>query len=143
MKAGLVLVVLAAVLLVAGVAVMGLMASPGNMDGGVALVLDKTELYRGQRTLTYTIVNNSGENISFGAMYDVQIRRNGEWVQVDWIKDRVWILALFTIGPGKSFNGVVELPADAEVGSYRLLKEVTFEKTGRKVVLEAFFEVLE
>jgi len=142
MKVGFVLVVVVAVALVAGVAVMGLMAQPSKMNGQVSLILDKTELRGNERTITYTIVNNSGEKISFGAMYDVQIRRDGEWVRVDWIRDRVWILVLYMLEPGQSFDGVVELPDDVEVGTYRVLKEISFEETGRKMVLEAKFQVL-
>ncbi|MCS6784860.1 MAG: hypothetical protein NZ581_06670 [Candidatus Caldarchaeum sp.] len=145
MKTWLVVVLVGmAAVLTAGVAVMGLL-TVADKDGdrhGVALVLDKSELYKNQRTLTYTIVNNSPDVISFGAPYDIQIKKNGEWVQVEWMKDLVWIMILYTLEPGKSFSQTIELPKDIEPGHYRLVKEITVEKTGGKMVLTAEFEVI-
>ncbi|MEM4314978.1 MAG: hypothetical protein QXI97_01520 [Nitrososphaerota archaeon] len=106
------------------------------------LTLSKTELYRGERTLTYTIANDSRYVVSFGEPYDIQIKKNGEWVSVEWMKDRVWILILYMLEPGQVFSRVVELPQDVETGTYRLVKEVVVEATGEKTVLTAEFKVV-
>ncbi|MEM4417538.1 MAG: hypothetical protein QXD32_05725 [Nitrososphaerota archaeon] len=108
---------------------------------GVMLILDRTKLYSGQHTLKYTIVNNLEEPISFGAAYDVQMLRDGEWVSVEWMKDRVWILIYYSLEPGKSFSNKVELPMNVEAGDYRLVKEV--DVGGEKRVVTATFTVLE
>ncbi len=107
----------------------------------VFLVLDKTELYRGQRTLTYTVINKTPETIGFGEPYDIQKKQDGEWVSVEWMKDRVWILIYYSLEPGESFSKKVELPMDVEAGDYRLVKEV--DVGGEKRVLTATFTVLE
>ncbi|GBC69027.1 hypothetical protein HRbin01_00718 [archaeon HR01] len=122
------------------IAVGFVMRTPSNQ--GVMLILDRTELYSGQHTLKYTIVNNLEEPISFGAAYDVQMLRDGDWVSVEWMKDRVWIMVLYTLRSGESFSGLAELAEDVEPGRYRLVKEVTAENTGRKITLTAEFEVL-
>ncbi|MEM1943745.1 MAG: hypothetical protein QXY50_04090 [Candidatus Caldarchaeum sp.] len=135
---------LAAVVLTAGViAVLFFLPLPGaDRDGEVLLTLSKTELYRGERTLTYTIVNDSRYVVSFGEPYDIQIKRDGEWVSVEWMRDRAWIMIMHMLDPGKAFSREVELPQDVEPGSYRLVKEVMVEETGRRIVLTADFEVL-
>lgn len=107
----------------------------------VLLILDKTELYKGQRTLTYTIVNNTPETIGFGEPYDIQKKQDGEWVSVEWMKDRVWTAIYHYLESGKSFSRKVELPVDIEPGDYRLVKEV--DVGGGKRVLVAEFTVLE
>ncbi|MEM2973300.1 MAG: hypothetical protein QXX19_02975, partial [Candidatus Caldarchaeum sp.] len=117
---------LAAVVLTAGVmAVLFFLPLPGaERDVEVLLTLSKTELYRGERTLTYTIVNDSRYVVSFGEPYDIQIKRDGEWVSVEWMRDRAWILILHVLEPRSSFSRVVELPEEVELGRYRLVKEV-------------------
>ncbi len=118
-------------------------AAPVKQGGGeVLLILDRNELYKGQRTLTYTVVNKLQEKISFGEPYDIQQLRNGEWVSVEWMKDHVWIMILYTLSPGESFSRVVELPEDIEPGEYRLVKEVMVGEYERKVVLTFGFTVL-
>lgn len=107
----------------------------------IFLVLDKTELYKGQRTLTYTIINNTPETIGFGEPYDIQKKQDGEWASVEWMKDRAWILIYYNLEPGKSLSKRVELPVDIEPGDYRLVKEV--DVGGEKRVLTATFTVLE
>ncbi|MEM0348765.1 MAG: hypothetical protein QXE96_00430 [Candidatus Caldarchaeum sp.] len=107
----------------------------------VLLILDKTELYKGQRTLTYTVVNNTPETIGFGEPYDIQKKQDGEWVSVEWMKDRVWIAIYYNLESGKSLSKQVELPVDIEPGDYRLVKEV--DVGGEKRVLVAEFTVLE
>ncbi|MDW7978273.1 MAG: hypothetical protein RMK31_08395 [Candidatus Caldarchaeum sp.] len=131
-----------AVALTVGIAVMGFVGSSDKATGEVLLRLEKTELYKGQRTLTYTIINNSPDVISFGEPYDIQIRKNGEWASAEWMKDYVWIMILHMLRPGESFSRVVELPENVELGRYRLVKEVMVEATGKNIVLTAEFEVL-
>lgn len=144
MKTVVVSVVLVAAAFLTGVIVMlGLMAPAADADGKIRLVLDKTELYKDQRKITYTIVNDSRHIISFGAPYDIQINRNGEWVSAEWMKDRVWIMILYTLEPGKSFSAVAELPDDVELGRYRLVKKVMVEGTGEEIFLTAEFTVLQ
>lgn len=135
---------LAAVVLTAGVmAVLFFLPLPGaERDVEVLLTLSKTELYRGERTLTYTIVNDSRYVVSFGEPYDIQIKRDGEWVSVEWMRDRAWILILHVLEPRSSFSRVVELPEEVELGRYRLVKEVMVERTGEEITLTAEFEVL-
>ncbi|MEM1946426.1 MAG: hypothetical protein QXG69_00290 [Candidatus Caldarchaeum sp.] len=135
---------LAAVVLTAGLLVVlfFLPLPRDERDGEVLLTLSKTELYRDERTLTYTIVNDSRYVVSFGEPYDIQIKKNGEWVSVEWMKDRVWILILYMLEPGQVFSRKVELPQDVETGTYRLVKEVMVEATGEKMVLTAEFEVV-
>lgn len=133
-----------AAVLTAGVVAMGLMTIAGKDDvgRGVTLVLDKTELYKGDRTLTYTIVNNSPHTIAFGAPYDIQINKNGQWITPEWMKDLVWIMILYTLEPGKTFSQTIELPEDIEPGHYRLVKEVMIESIDAKLTLTAEFEVI-
>ncbi|MEM4342349.1 MAG: hypothetical protein QXI19_06940 [Candidatus Caldarchaeum sp.] len=131
----------AAAVLAAGLTVM-LFFPRADRGGEVLLTLSKTELYRGERTLTYTIVNDSRYVVSFGEPYDIQIKKNGEWVSVEWMKDRVWILVLYMLEPGQVFSRVVELPQDVEAGTYRLVKEVVVEASGERMVLTAEFEVV-
>lgn len=114
----------------------------GGSGEGVVLILDRTEL-RGDRKLTYTIVNRSEREISFGEPYDVQIRRGGEWVSVEWMRDRVWIAILYSLKPGESFSRQVELPDDVEPGTYRIVKEVMFSDSGERLTLMAEFVVVE
>ncbi|MEM4273721.1 MAG: hypothetical protein QW420_05120 [Candidatus Caldarchaeum sp.] len=134
----------AAAVLAAGLTVMLFFLPFPRADRGgeVLLTLSKTELYRGERTLTYTIVNDSRYVVSFGEPYDIQIKKNGEWVSVEWMKDRVWILVLYMLEPGQVFSRVVELPQDVEAGTYRLVKEVVVEASGERMVLTAEFEVV-
>ncbi len=113
-------------------------AGEGNRE--VVLSLDKTEL-RGDRNLTYTIVNRSRREVSFGEPYDVQVLRGGRWVSAEWMRDRVWIMILYTLRPGGSFSRTIVLPPELEPGTYRLVKEVTFVDTGERVVLTAEFVV--
>ncbi len=117
-------------------------ASVKKGSGEVLLILDRTELHKGQRTLKYTVVNKLQERIGFGEPYDIQKLCNGEWISVEWMKDRVWILILYTLMPGESFSRVVELPENIEPGEYRLVKEVMVGEDERKVVLTAGFTVL-
>ncbi len=113
----------------------------GGRDVGVVLSLDKTEL-RGDRELTYTIVNESQREISFGEPYDVQVLKDGRWVSTEWMRDKVWIMVLYTLRPGESFSRAIYLPTDVEPGVYRLVKEVTVVETGERLVLTAEFMVL-
>uniref|UniRef100_A0A7J3VTV0 Bacterial Ig-like domain-containing protein n=1 Tax=Caldiarchaeum subterraneum TaxID=311458 RepID=A0A7J3VTV0_CALS0 len=135
---------LAALALTAGVMalLLALPAPRSDVDGGVLLILDRTELYKGQRTFTYTIVNGLDERINFGEPYDIQIYRNGEWKSVEWMRDRAWILILHVLEPRSSFSRVVELPEEVELGRYRLVKEVMVERKGEEITLTAEFEVL-
>ncbi len=113
----------------------------GGRGVGVVLSLDKTEL-RGDRELTYTIVNWSQREISFGEPYDVQVLKDGRWVSTEWMRDKVWIMVLYTLRPGESFSRAIHLPTDVEPGVYRLVKEVTVVETGERLVLTAEFMVL-
>jgi hypothetical protein len=112
----------------------------GEGDMGVVLSLDRTEL-RGDRKLTYTIVNRSQREVTFGEPYDVQVLRGGRWLSVEWMGERVWIMILYKLRPGDSFSRTIDLPADVEPGMYRLVKEVTVVETGEKLVLTAEFVV--
>jgi len=111
-------------------------------DVEVVLSLDKTEL-RGDRELTYVVVNRSQREIGFGEPYDVQILKGGRWVSTEWMRDKVWIMILYTLRPGESFSRTIELPPDVEPGVYRLVKEITVVETGEKLVLTAEFAVLQ
>lgn len=137
MKKVLILFLTVVAVLVAGVVLLGTIASPLDTNGKIILFLDKTELYKGQRTISYTIINNSGDTISFGAPYDIQIKHNGEWVSAEWMKDLAWIMILYVLESGKSFSAILELPEDIEPGTYRLVKEVMIEDSGDKIVLTA------
>jgi len=110
-------------------------------DVGIVLSLDKTEL-RGDRELTYTIVNRSQREISFGEPYDVQVLKEGRWVSTEWMREKVWIVILYTLRPGESISRTIDLPPDVEPGLYRIVKEVTVVETGEKLVLTAEFAVL-
>lgn len=136
-------VVLASVLVSAavGVGVILFTTHPQEAGPGVLLILDKTEL-RGERSFSYTIVNEARGSISFGGAYDIQIRRGGEWVSVEWMRDRYWILILLRLKPGESLSRTVELPEDVEPGTYRLVKEVTLDDTGERITLTAEFRVV-
>ncbi|MDJ0274701.1 MAG: hypothetical protein QXP81_07515 [Nitrososphaerota archaeon] len=116
----------------------------GDRGQGVLLKLDKTEL-RGERTLTYTLVNGAGSegDVCFGEPYDVQILKDDSWATAEWMRDRVWIAILWRLKPNESFSRQVQLPDDVKPGTYRLVKEVQFCDSGQRLTLTAEFVVLE
>jgi len=134
-------VILVAVFL--AVLVVGILSvePPTEETREIVLILDRTEL-RGERLLHYKIINRVNGSISFGEPYDIQLRRDGAWESVEWLRDRVWIAILWRLEPGQSISRPVELPVDIEAGTYRLVKEVILDDSGEKVALTAVFWVL-
>ncbi|MCS7095248.1 MAG: hypothetical protein NZ988_05540 [Thaumarchaeota archaeon] len=111
---------------------------------GVTLTLRPAFVGSGVRSIEYTIVNRRSEPVYFGAPYDVQKFTDGKWVTVEWMKDRVWIMILYSLNSGGSMTLTVELPEDIEPGCYRLVKEVMLRDTTEsewKVELVATFVV--
>ncbi len=141
MRTSLVVAAVAIAVIAISVSLFVLIRPPaGEGSTEVVLSLDKTEL-RGDRELTYTIVNRSRREISFGEQYDVQVLKGDRWVSAEWMRDRVWIMVLYTLRPGDSFSRTIDLPRDIDPGNYRLVKEVTLVDTGAKLVLTAEFVV--
>ncbi|MDW8043923.1 MAG: hypothetical protein RMJ30_06790 [Nitrososphaerota archaeon] len=110
-------------------------------EKGVRLTLSPAVVKRGIRSIEYTIRNGRDSPIYFGAPYDVQRFEGGKWTSVEWMKDLVWIMILYSLGPGDSMTLRVYLPDDVEPGCYRLVKTVMLRDFGDELVLTATFLV--
>lgn len=110
-------------------------------EKGVRLTLSTATVRRGVRSIEYTIRNGRDGPIYFGAPYDVQRFQGGRWTSVEWMKDRSWIMILYSLGPGESMTLTVDLPEDVEPGCYRLVKTVMLRDFGDELVLAATFLV--
>lgn len=93
--------------------------------GTVILSLDQ-ESYLPDETVTLTIRSLRTGAVQFGARFEVQRFEDGDWVHVPL--DRVWLLWLGVIGPGRSiqqsFVPVEDFFQTPEPGRYRVVKEV-------------------
>ncbi len=93
--------------------------------GSVILRLDQ-ETYLPDETVTLTIRSLRTGAVQFGDRFEVQRYEDGDWVHVPL--DRVWLLWLGVIGPGRAFRQSF-VPTEhffdePEPGRYRVVKEV-------------------
>lgn len=108
-----------------------------------SVLLEMPSKVRFGETATATLVNNSGQELTFGADYGLQYYVNGAWVSLNYRegKERMVIAIAYILEPGgeMAVDFVInddEFTIPVGPGEYRLIKTVTANNGGEASPLE-------
>lgn len=108
-----------------------------------SVLLEMPSKVRFGETATATLINNSGEELTFGADYRLQYDVNGAWVSLNYRegKQRAVIAIAYILSPGgeMSVDFIIEedeFTIPVGPGKYRLIKTVTANSGGEASPLE-------
>lgn len=112
--------------------------SAGRGEGGAVSVVVDPETVEPGGTLEARVRNRSDEPVSYGLAYRLQREVGGEFTEVE-LPDRAVIQIALVADPGETGPPVpVEVPKDAEPGTWRVI----LGPVGAGELLSAEFEVL-
>lgn len=102
-------------------------AAQPAMAGDVTLELDAASYPLDTEQLTVAITNHTGEEISYGTYYSIEILQDEQWRTIPFVKDFGFHDIAILLAPGKTQQESIDLTACDFVfteGHYRLVKEL-------------------
>lgn len=113
------------------------------VDKYVTFEIDDETLTNESATVVFR--NNSEYNVSYGTPYELEIKKDGKWHEIN--VELFFTMPLMSLKPGESIDlefNWAESYGELAKGEYRIIKNVTVESTSpEKIYVAAEFTIAE
>lgn len=117
--------------------------SDANVLTDISMVVKEGTVERKVETVTLIITNLSSKTYMYGAPYELEVARNGEWYTYPPKEDLSWILIVYMFESDGTSEETITLYSyygELKPGTYRIVKSFSTEDSENGVAY-ALFEV--